>query len=395
MFDKFASKHSDIDFRTLIPLLLHTVAVQVVVSIGRVTTSYRIIELDLPVIWLGFVSATFAVLPVFLAVWVGRFMDRGNDARGAWIGAALMAVGSVGLLMAQSSTAALLGATAVLGVGHLFLIASQQMVCLRCASRRGRDSAFGNYMVANSIGQGLGPYIVGWTGGAATIPPTQLLFAISLAAAILALAFALAIRPSRKAMPASEGGGVVPVRELLRVPGLVPMLMASVIAVTASDLIVIYLPLLGAERSIDANIIGLLLTVRAAASMVSRLLYARMIGMFGRMPLMVTAIGASAAAFAVLAAPLPIPAMYAALAVLGFGIGVATTLTITNVIELTTPGTRGTANSLRIMGNRIGQVALPFGASLVAAAAGVAGVLLVIAVNLAVSGTLVHIRRPK
>jgi len=33
----------------------------------------------------------------------------------------------------------------------------------------------------------------------------------------------------------------------------------------------------------------------------------------------------------------------------------------------TAPGARGTANSLRIMGNRIGQFAMPFGAGLVAA----------------------------
>ena len=33
----------------------------------RVTTSYRAIELDLPVIWIGVIAATFAILPIFLA----------------------------------------------------------------------------------------------------------------------------------------------------------------------------------------------------------------------------------------------------------------------------------------------------------------------------------------
>ena len=48
---------------------------------------------------------------------------------------------------------------------------------------------------------------------------------------------------------------------LLRVPGLFPILIASVVTVTAGDLLMIYLPLLGAERHIDASHIGFLLIV--------------------------------------------------------------------------------------------------------------------------------------
>ena len=65
------------------------------------------------------------------------------------------------------------------------------------------------------------------------------------------------------------------------------MVIAGVILVSASDIIVIYVPLLGAERHIDVHDIGLLLTVRAAASMVARLFYARMVAAFGRWPLMI------------------------------------------------------------------------------------------------------------
>jgi hypothetical protein len=52
----------------------------------------------------------------------------------------------------------------------------------------------------------------------------------------------------------------------------------------------------------------------------------------------------------------------------------------------------GTVMSLRITGNRLGQVALPFLASLVAAATGVAGVFAIVAVSLAASGAAVHMK---
>ena len=42
-------------------------------------------------------------------------------------------------------------------------MASQQMLCIRCAGPRGRDAVFGNYLVASAIGQGLGPYIIAWS----------------------------------------------------------------------------------------------------------------------------------------------------------------------------------------------------------------------------------------
>ncbi len=389
-----AAKQSTVDYRLLVPLLINSAAVQIVVSIARVTTSYRVLELALPVIWLGVISATFAILPVFLAIWVGRFMDRGNDARVVWLGSALVALGCAGLLASISSLALLLASTAVVGTGHLFLMASQQLLCTRCSDARDRESVFGNYMVAAAVGQGLGPYIVGWLGGSATVPPTQYLFRIALIGALATLAAAIAIRPDAK--PPRKGGAepLVPVRELLRVPGLAAVLSASVITTTAMDLTVVYLPLLGAERSIDVSDIGRLLTVRAASSMVSRLLYSRLLGIVGRIPLMVSGMIAAGIGYALLAAPVALAVMYFATTVIGFALGIATTLTITSVVVLTTAGTRGTAGSLRIMGNRIGQVVVPFGASVVASVTGSAGIFLIVAAALAVSGAAVHWSRP-
>jgi Major Facilitator Superfamily len=277
-----------------------------------------------------------------------------------------------------------------LGVGQLFAVISQQMLCVRCSRLRSRESVFGNYMVASAIGQGLGPLIVGWSGGDATVPPTQFLFATGFAASVIALACAVPIRPSRRRGKPQGGKEITPVRQLLRTPGLAAVMVASVITVTAADLIVVYLPLLGAERSIDVNAIGGLLTARAAASMVARLIYVRLIAAFGRVPLMVGSLVLACVAFASLAIPMPIAALYIATSMTGFSIGIATTITITSVVALTTAGARGTANSLRVTGNRIAQAAMPFGASLVAAVTGAGGIFVIIAVSLLASSAAVY-----
>jgi MFS family permease len=383
----------DIDYRLLAPVLVNAVLIHIVVTLVRVTTSYRAVELDLPIIWLGVISATFAIFPIFLAVWVGRFIDRGHDAVTAWIGSGVIAVACLGFVL-FSSAAALLVCTALLGTGHLFMMAAQQMLSVRAGGPHGMDKVFGNYMVASAVGQGLGPFIVGWAGGTAIVPPTQFLFTIGLATAALTFLIALTIKRSPKPAAHEEGGKLVPLKSLLGVPGLNAVIAAGIFIVTAQDLVIIYLPILGAERAIDVGVIGILLAVRAAFSMTSRVIYARMVVAFGREPLMVTCTLVAALAFASLAAPIPLWAMYLAMAVMGFTLGIATTLSVTTVFDRTPSGARGTANSLRIMGNRLGQISLPFGASLVAAATGVAGILVMIALSLAASAAAVQLSRP-
>jgi predicted MFS family arabinose efflux permease len=380
MFDNLAARlrDSDTSYRLLIPLLASTLLVQAVTSLTRVTISYRAVELHLSIVWLGLIAATFAIFPILIAVRVGRFIDRGNDALTTWIGSAIFCLAIAGFAL-WSTPAGLLLFSAIMGIGHIMLMASQQMLCVRAASPRGLESAFGNFMVANAIGQGLGPYLVGLAGGSSALPPTGLLFTVGAGLAGLSLAVALLMRPAADRSTGVKDAAVVPVGQLLQVPGLLAVIATGVILVSASDTVVVYIPLLGASRNIDVHDIGLLLTVRAAASMLARLFYPRLVARAGRWPLMIVSTVACGAAYAAVAIPLPLPAMHAALAVMGFSFGLASTLSITIVVAMTTAGAQGTANSIRIMANRAGQFVMPFGAGLVAAATGLAGLFVLLA----------------
>ena len=188
-----------------------------------------------------------------------------------------------------------------------------------------------------------------------------------------------------------KSGAVMPIRQLLKLRGFPAVMISSVATITALDLLVIYLPLLGAERQIDANNIGLLLTVRSFAALVSRSFYVRLISAMGRNPLTLASMLGSAAGFLVLAIPLSLPIMYAVLIALGFAMGLASTLTISSVVHLAPAHADGTALTLRMTGNRAGQIIFPALAGLLAAATGVAGILLAIGLGLAASGIAVAI----
>ena len=380
----------DIDWRLLAPLLANAVMVHTVIGIIRVTTSYRTIELDLPIVWLGVISAGFALLPIFSAVALGRFIDRGNDSQAAWIGAALVLASAAGFWAWSASGLLLLAFTVVLGFGHMFCMASHQMLAVRCANMRGREAAFGHYMVAVSTGQGLGPFVVGWLGGSSTVPPTGYLFGIGLIAAVAFLAVALTLRPAPRSSARDSGAPVVAVGTLFHMPGMAAVLIASVVTVTSLDLLIVYLPLIGAERHVDASDIGMLLAIRSVAALVARAFYSRLIVMLGRQRLTLVSIALAAAAFAVLAVP-SLPLMYLAIITIGLGLGIASTTTLSGIVDLAPADARGTALSLRITGNRVGQVLVPFLASLIAVATGTAGILLVIGLTLGVSGAAVRV----
>lgn len=388
-------RSSDIDLKLLIPVLICATLVQVIAAVIRMTTSYRAIELGLSTVWLGIIAAAFALLPIFVAVRVGRLIDRGLDAHSIWVGSVLQVMAATVFILWQSAEA-LIAANALMGLGHLMLMASQQMLCVRAATPRSMERVFGNYMVAGAIGQGIGPYVVGWIGGSATVPPTQILFAVGLAITVVSLLTALAIRPARDRPKAGSETAVVPIGNILRMPGLPAVVVAGVIMVSASDIILIYAPLIGTERSIDVKDIGLLLAVRALTSLVARMFYARLVEAVGRWPLIIASTLACALTFGALAIPLPLIAMHGVMAVMGFSFGLATTLSITIVVGMTTAsGARATANSLRIMANRIGQFALPFGAGVAAAATGLGGLFILIAAAMGASGMAMFFKRPR
>jgi MFS family permease len=386
-------RNSDIDYPLLVPLLLSSFLVQTVTALVRVTISYRAVELGLSLVWIGLIAATFAIFPILIAVQVGRLIDRGYDTRTAWIGALIFTLSMTGFAL-WPTTAGLLLFSTVMGFGHIMLMASHQMICVRAAGPKSLEAVFGNFMVVTAIGQGFGPYVVGWMGGSAPIPPTEPLFVIAAACAAAAVVFTLVMKPARTASASKNEGDIVPISQILRIPGLVAVVTAGVIMVAASDTVVVYIPLLGAERNIDVHDVGLLLTVRAAASMVARLFYARMVAAFGRWPLMIAGTFVCGLSYAAIAAPIPLWAMHIAIAAMGFSFGLATTLSITIVVDMTTVSARGTTNSLRIMSNRIGQFVMPFGAGLVAAAAGLGGLFLLLAAAIAAAAGSMVWKRP-
>jgi MFS family permease len=381
------------NLRFVIPMMLTSFFELSVISIMRVTTSYRAIELDLSAAWIGILTAAFSILPVFLALRVGRFIDQGNDEKVVWAGTSLLVLSCAGFALTESITALLIF-SALLGTGHLLLSIGMQVLCARQPGGPGTmERMLGNYMIATAIGQGAGPAIVGWAGGSAAIPPTHFLFTIGFGFAILSLLFSLVLRSKEKPTPPKQGAKPMPVTHLFRVPGFTIVFAVSIVTVVAQDLIVVYLPLLGTERNLGVDVVGSLLAVRAVSAVVSRLGFATLHRLLGTTQLLMISTMLGAVAYLCLAAPFPLYVMYPAIAVLGGALGIAVTAAISSVLSTVSNDVRGTANSLRTGGTRFGQVVIPFLAGLLAAAMGIAAVFVVVGASLAITASAVRLRK--
>ncbi|MFD7075494.1 MFS transporter [Nocardioides sp. NPDC059952] len=369
--------------RWAVPFFAHTVLIQAVTFVLRPTAVYRALELDVPSYWMGALGATFAIVPLVLAVPAGLLSDRYGE-RPVMVTGGLITIGSAtAFLYLGHSVAGVIAATVLLGIGHLLSVVAQQAMVANRTPRARYDSAFGHYTFAASAGQAIGPGLIILFGGSQAIPHTGAIFTASLALSVALLLAAIAT-PSTHDRRGDRGPVEGSIRDLVRRKGLLRALTVSCVVLAAVDISLVYLPLLGTERDIASGTIGLLLALRAGSSMISRLMLGRLTERLGR-PLVLTG-SVTLAALAMALAPIPMPVVLLGfvVVVMGLSLGAGQPLTMSWLAEATPPGLRGRAMSLRLTGNRLGQVVVPSLAGLVAVGAGASGVLWVTAAALGV-----------
>ena len=371
--------------RLLALLLLHSTVTQVITFVLRPTSAYRAIELGISPAWLGALTASFAVVPLVLAVPSGQATDRFGERRVMLVGAVLMTLSGVVFTVERGGAAGLVLGSVVLGTGHLLSVVGQQAAVANTAGPGRFDSAFGYYTFAASLGQAAGPALITLLGGSRELPDTTPIFltATGLGVVLLACTAVLRSPAAARAPHGADGRGM---GSLLRLPGLLRALFVSCVVLAAVDITLVYLPALGTDRGLAAGAVGLLLTLRALASLTSRLFLGRLVRRIGRRRLMIVSVALSAVSMAAVAVPLPTVAQGAIVVLMGLGLGVGQPLTLAWLAEVAPAGQRGRAMSLRLTGNRLGQVLIPSTVGLMAAGVGAAGVLAATAAALAIVG---------
>lgn len=368
-------------------VLLYVLLTQSAIFLVRPVLTYRALDLGAGDREVGLFVVAFALLPAMIAIPLGRLSDRRRPSIVVQVGAVLLVVGS-GLLYLASSLTALALATVVLGTGAMAGLVGAQSVIARLAPDTTLDRDFGLLTAAASVGQMIGPPIAGLLLSADADRSTTTGRAFLVGGALLCVALLVCWRfgdrdaAAERATGSADGTGAADGAAaagagrrpgsfgMLRLPGVPGGLVASMTLLTAVDLLIAYLPVLGEERGISPGVVGLLLSVRAAASVASRLLIPPMLRRWSRSRLLVASTLGTGLLLGLLPLAEPIWLMALLLTVTGFLLGIGQPLTMSLVVQAVPSASRGAALSIRIMGNRLGQVVLPAG---IAVAAGVFG----------------------
>ncbi|MGW2423086.1 MFS transporter [Streptomyces sp. NPDC001709] len=356
----------------LLRLVLAFGFAQGAVSMARPAVSYRALALGADERAVGVIAGVYALLPLFAAVPLGRRTDHGRCAPLLPAGVVLISGGCVLSGLVHSLWAMALW-SGVMGLGHLcFVIGAQSLVARRSAPHE-QDRNFGHFTIGASLGQLIGPVAAGaLIGGPDMARSSALALVVAGAGAAVAFTSLWRIEDRTAVNSRTPHGDRVPVGRILRARGVPAGMLISLSVLSATDILTAYLPVVGEHRGIAPSVIGVLLSLRAGATIACRLVLTPLLRLLGRPALLTLTCFLAAVLCAGVALPVPVWALAAMLTALGFCLGVGQPLSMTTVVQAAPDEARSTALALRLTGNRLGQVAAPAAAGLVAGLAGVA-----------------------
>lgn len=397
------AKKSEGSGRWLLIIIGTGLLAQTALNLIRPVTTYKLLSLGADSLVVGLVTAAYALLPLFCAMWLGRASSRVKNIRLLMLlGTVLLSVAAAGIALSPSLWA-VAACSALLGMGHLIFTIGGQSSIARFFPDDQLDKCFGWFTASYSAGQFLGPLIAGGILGTATeVPQAQRVADIGLAlwlAAACALLAVPLLAPNFQ--PPPLGNALTPsdrkqagLLGILRIRSMPSHMLASMTLLAAIDILTAFLPLVAERHLVAPATVGLLLAVRGVASVLSRLILPWISGRIKRQTLLLISLFGAAATLGL--APVLIEhALAASLALFvgGFCLGLGQPVTMTMVSTSVPSQDRGAALAVRLMGNRLGQVVLPLAAGATTVGAGPAGAIWFCCGLLALSGVEKAIRR--
>ncbi|MCM3688536.1 MFS transporter [Kocuria rosea] len=405
-------------------LVIGALLTQTALNLVRPVTTYKLLALGADSVTVGLVTASYAVLPLATAMWLGRMTDRVRELRTMVVaGALVLSLGALGLAAAPG-VALVAVASAVLGMGHLVFTIAGQAAVARYSPEGQLDKGFGWFTAAFSAGQLAGPLLAGlllgsgngvasseriaditlslWIGAGLSllVVPVMLLRALAAGAGRGRAqrtdgAAAVQAHPATAELEAvQEPAPRASMARILRVPGIPSHMLASLALLAMLDILTAFLPLVGERAGVSPAWVGALLAVRGGASILSRVLLPWLAHRMSRRAMLLVSLYGAGLALALPPAVIEMPWLAAVLLFVGgFCLGLGQPITMTLVSTAVPDSWRGSALAVRLVGNRVGQVAMPLLAGLVAAPLGPAGAIWFTCAVLVVSGAEKTARR--
>lgn len=358
---------------------------------SRVAVALAGLELSASPFAIGLILSFYSLLPMFLSVAGGRWIDRVGMRLPMMSGCALVAFGISVPFLAWDIGSLYLSSITV-GLGFMGFHICTQKAAGDLGGETRRKENFGLLAVGYSISGFLGPTLAGLTIDYLGFRTAfALLAALPCISLLLLWRYPLAVelaKPTVTVQPEAGSGKLV---ELFRNPALKRLFVAVVLISASWDVHQFIVPLYGAQQGLSASAIGLVLGTYAVATFVIRLALPLLTRHFSEWRLILAAMWTAFAIYAVYPWFPTLPVMLALSFVLGLGLGVCQPMILSALHRHAPEGRIGEAVGLRMTLVSATQTALPTAFGAMGSIFGLAPMF--IGMSLLVAGGALFVRR--
>jgi MFS family permease len=340
----------------------------------RIATALAAIKAGGGALWVGLLTAMFNIIPAFVAIRVGRMVDRVPLRRPLVIGCALMAIGGA-VAAIEPMLGILAQCAAGMGVGWMMIAASSQYAVGLYGGSANRVRAFSIMSMGFSVSSFLGPLIAGFMIDHVSYRAAFGVLAAFPAVAAILFASKLLKLPVGEPRSNEANGGA---RELLGMPSLRNTLVTAAFITVGWDLYAFMVPVLGSELNLTATQIGSVLSLFAVAVFVVRFFMTSLTRRLGERGVMISAMTISGFTFIAFAFAHHYSLMLALSFVIGLGLGASQPIILSMLHDAAPPGRIGEVNGMRMTMISTSQWTMPLVFGMLSASTGMLPLFLIV-----------------
>ncbi|PVY60805.1 MFS transporter [Pusillimonas noertemannii] len=305
---------------------------------------------------IGVLAATYACVPLLVAVYAGRVSDRVGVRPPMIMGSFGMGLGLAIPLLYPALPALYLGA-AILGTSNIFFHVATHNLVGAMGDKQARTKNFSTFSLGSSISGFLGPVLVGWQiDNAGYANALALLAGIVLIPGALLCVYGRLVPPRGAGAKEHAAGGV---KDLLANGALRNTLITSGLILTGIDLFNFYMPIHGRAIGLTASFIGIVIGMQAAAAFIVRLALPSLARRFTEKRVLTYCLlmaGLTYFLFPLLQQPVLLATVSF---ILGLALGCGQPLSIILTYNYSPPGRAGEALGMRLTVNKFIQIVVP------------------------------------
>jgi MFS family permease len=357
------------------------------VNAARVLLALYALDLGAQPLAVGFLTATFSLFPMLLAVLAGKVTDRVGS-RWPVFGGTLIVLCSMLIPYFVHSLTSLYVAAAMNGLAFAFFSVSLQNLIGMMSTPHQRPQNFSTFSLMVATANFAGPLFAGFTIDRSGHEVACLYVALFALIPMVMLAGWGGGLPRGASGPKPAGS----VLETLADPAVRKTLATGGLLMAGQDLFQTYMPVYGHSIELSASAIGVILGTFASAAFVVQLVIRRLIARFSMETLLTYTLYLAAASFIFI--PFTKSATVLTMLAFMFGLGICCGQPIITMLMFShsTEGRSGEALGLRITVNHLTRVVSPVVFGSIASAFGVLPLFWISAVLLGSGGALA---RPK